>query len=132
MADSEYIALALQGGYVELSYRLSKLLSPTRIRSNVKVNDGNRHRISFNRLKGEATLTVDGVSISGTHRSSYLVAPGDVYIGGVPDPAMVDALHSQLFTGCISNVRTSTYEALQKEIDLFKLLVKSAGVSEKC
>ena len=56
-------------------------LEPTRIRHSVKVNDGNRHRVSFRRMRGDATLIVDGISMSASHRSSYLGASGDIYIG---------------------------------------------------
>lgn len=45
------------------------------------MSDGRRHRVSFTRNRGRGTITVDGVPVYGTHDSSYLAAPGDLYIG---------------------------------------------------
>ena len=47
----------------------------------MRVNDGRPHRVSFRRNKGEATLKVDGQEVTGSHRSSYLAAAGDIYLG---------------------------------------------------
>ncbi|XP_067946200.1 hemicentin-2-like isoform X2 [Watersipora subatra] len=132
MQDSEYVALALQDGYVEMSYRLSRSLEPTRIRHSVRVNDGRSHSVSFSRSRGEATLIVDGIAVKGTHGSAYLGASGDIYIGGVPDITMVNELYKSMFKGCISNLRTSTYENSGKDIDLFDSLVKSLYVTQSC
>lgn len=45
------------------------------------MNDGRPHHVSLNRNKGEATLKVDGQEVKGSHRSSYLAAAGDIYLG---------------------------------------------------
>lgn len=63
------------------SYKLSRSLQPTRIRSTVKVNDGRTHKVSFHRNRGSATLTVGSNVVSGQHSSSYLAASGDIYLG---------------------------------------------------
>lgn len=52
--------------------------------------------------------------------------------GGVPDVKMINEMYTEMFKGCISNVRTSAYENERKSIDLFKDAVKYANVTNRC
>ena len=49
--DGDYLAIALEDGYIEASYNLGKQSANNLhiIRSNVKVNDGDWHTVGFKR-----------------------------------------------------------------------------------
>ncbi|XP_023930285.1 agrin-like [Lingula anatina] len=106
----DYLALAIVNGHVEFSYNLGKQ-SPTdihKIRSAVRVDDGDWHTIIAERDKRKGVLTVDGnrpITKVSRQGATQLDTDGQLWIGGkrMPPDGLPRAYYKG-FQGCIQYV----------------------------
>ncbi|KAK7602792.1 hypothetical protein V9T40_006766, partial [Parthenolecanium corni] len=107
---SEYIAVALQNGYVQLAFRTSRSAPKTIRASNHRVDDGEVHRVVIQYLREPAmiSLNLDGQSTDQMDSDEPLSAMGDIFAGGLPtrDYLTVSGnLYTEGFEGCIVDLR---------------------------
>ncbi|KAJ8320450.1 hypothetical protein KUTeg_002037 [Tegillarca granosa] len=106
----DYLALAIVNGKVEFSYNLGKQTEDDLhiIRSAVKVDDGQWHRLVAYREEREGSLQVDSetpVVDTSNAGATQLDTNGELWIGGKVDlPLGLPFDYRQGFTGCISEV----------------------------
>ena len=105
---SDYLAVAVVDGFVELSYNLGKQKELFFVRGNTRVDDGRWHTVSIERNKRHAVLQVDshrpvtGVSEAGAFT---LNTDGIVWIGGRHSlPAGLPPDYEQGFVGCLKDL----------------------------
>jgi len=102
----DFLAAALVEGRLEFSFELGS--GSARIRSPVKVNDGQPHEVTIKRKGKEGSLEIDGRSK--TYGESpgalqMLNAVGDIYIGGLPNYSLMTGdRYKDGFVGCISDL----------------------------
>lgn len=102
---TDYLAVAVADGFVELSYNLGKQKELFFLRGNTRIDDGRWHTVSIERNKRHAVLQVDthrpvtGVSETGAYT---LNTDGIVWIGGYKSlPQGLPADYEQGFVGCL-------------------------------
>ncbi|KAK3873150.1 hypothetical protein Pcinc_021789, partial [Petrolisthes cinctipes] len=107
--SQDYLALTLNGGFVELSFNLGTQQALLVIRSKVRVDDGQWHRLVVHRRKRLGVLRVDqerpvkGVADRG---STTLNTNGKLWIGGSPKiPDGLPTAYYQGFQGCIDSIQ---------------------------
>ncbi|XP_069999257.1 agrin isoform X5 [Penaeus vannamei] len=105
----DYLAIAINGGFIELSYNLGKQQTLHIVRSKVRVDDGQWHTLVAHRRKRLGVLRVDnerpvkGVSEKG---ATTLNTNGKLWIGGSPRiPDGLPRAYYQGFRGCIDAVQ---------------------------
>ncbi|XP_064092109.1 agrin-like isoform X6 [Macrobrachium nipponense] len=110
----DYLALTINGGYVELSFNLGKQQTLLIIRSKVRVDDGQWHTLVAHRRKRLGVLRVDnerpvkGVAEEG---ATTLNTNGKLWIGGSPNvPDGLPHAYYQGFRGCIDSVQVENRE----------------------
>lgn len=104
---SDYLAVAVVDGFIELSYNLGKQKELFFLRGNTRIDDSRWHTISIERNKRHAVLQVDthrpvtGVSEAGAHT---LNTDGIVWIGGRKSiPTGLPSDYEQGFVGCMKD-----------------------------
>lgn len=78
----DFIALAVVDGFLEFSFRLDG--EESFIRTNSRVDDGDRHVTVITRNGNRATLELDNFSVhgeSGLASREYSYLPGNLFIG---------------------------------------------------
>ncbi|KAK2184807.1 hypothetical protein NP493_252g05062 [Ridgeia piscesae] len=113
----DYLAVALNDGYVEVTYNLGKE-SPNKlliIRSQSKVNDGKWHTLLFNRDKRKGSLSIDGgvpVSKVANQGATQLDTDGYLWLGGSRSPlyGLPDSYY-QGFEGCVASLVVDNIQA---------------------
>ncbi|XP_037796396.1 agrin-like [Penaeus monodon] len=105
----DYLAIAINGGFIELSYNLGKQQTLHIVRSKVRVDDGQWHTLVAHRRKRLGVLRVDnerpvkGVSEKG---ATTLNTNGKLWIGGSPRiPDGLPRAYYQGFRGCVDAVQ---------------------------
>lgn len=106
-ASSDFVAVALQSGYIHLRFNLGS--GEAFVLDNVtRVDDGQWHAVTTFRVQEKATLIVDdGPPVSGKSPGPLMQVNTDtgLYIGGVPDPLhLTIGKYSTGFVGCISEL----------------------------
>lgn len=106
---SDYFALALADGYLELSFNLGKQKDLLIIRSSLKVDDGHWHTASLQRSRRLGILQVDNqaaVSASSEPGATELNTDGILWVGGSASlPTGLPASYYQGFMGCIRDLK---------------------------
>lgn len=104
---TDYLAVAVIDGFVELSYNLGKQKELFFLRGNIRVDDGRWHVISIERNKRHAALQVDshrpvtGVSEVGANE---LNTDGLIWLGGSKHlPAGLPTDYYASFVGCMKD-----------------------------
>ncbi|XP_031342212.1 basement membrane-specific heparan sulfate proteoglycan core protein isoform X8 [Photinus pyralis] len=100
----DYISLAVVGGYLEYSFELGS--GPAIIYNNeVRINDGERHRVILKRRGRWGSIEVDNDHIVEGNADGYIYemnCNGNIYLGGTPNNTfMTGGRYSQGFSGCI-------------------------------
>ncbi|XP_071839760.1 basement membrane-specific heparan sulfate proteoglycan core protein-like isoform X3 [Apostichopus japonicus] len=102
----DFIAISLNGGYIEFSYNLGS--GPAEIVSRSRVNNGQEHTVVVSRMRKEGMLMIDdGAEILGESQGTLqmLNIQGNLYLGGAPD---INLLTGSRFTEgaevCISDL----------------------------
>jgi dystroglycan 1 len=102
----DFLAAALNEGKLEFSFELGS--GSAKIKSTVKINDGQRHDIVIKRKGKEGSLEIDGRHKSygeSTGVLQMLNAVGDIYIGGLPNYSLMTGdRYKSGFVGCISDL----------------------------
>ncbi|KAK7067338.1 hypothetical protein SK128_007891, partial [Halocaridina rubra] len=125
--NGDYLALTVNGGYVELSFNLGKQQSILIIRSKVRVDDGQWHTLVAHRRKRLGVLRVDNerpVKGMAEEGATTLNTNGKLWIGGssnVPDG--LPLAYYQGFRGCIDSIQVENRElnlVTQGDLQLIK------------
>ncbi|KAJ8259663.1 hypothetical protein GJAV_G00172030 [Gymnothorax javanicus] len=105
---SDFIALALVDGHVQMSYDLGT--KPVVLRSSVRIDDNRWIRIKASRTLREGSLQVGNeaaVTGSSPPGATQLDTDGALWLGGLERPSVARRLHkaySTAFTGCVRDV----------------------------
>lgn len=102
----DFLEVALIDGKIEFSYELGSGVA--KIKSTIKVNDGEPHSIVVKRKGREGSLEIDGKHKSYGESSGVLQmlnTEGDLYLGGVPNFMMTADRHKSGFVGCIYDLQ---------------------------
>uniref|UniRef100_A0A182RB94 Basement membrane-specific heparan sulfate proteoglycan core protein n=1 Tax=Anopheles funestus TaxID=62324 RepID=A0A182RB94_ANOFN len=103
----DYIALAIQSGFAELTIRMDGQESYVR-NSDVYVSDQERHVALIRRERNQFHLQVDSLTVHGETRPTgkqTMDIPGSIYVGGVPDIERVTGNRfNESFNGCVFSV----------------------------
>ncbi|XP_047486481.1 basement membrane-specific heparan sulfate proteoglycan core protein-like isoform X21 [Penaeus chinensis] len=99
----DYISVAIKDGIIEFTFDVGT--GPAMVRSPSRVDDGERHTLTVERAGRQGVLELDG-SVREYGQSPGILhmlnAEGNIYIGGVPDLAlMTDGVYTTGFQGCI-------------------------------
>lgn len=96
--DDDYFSASLAGGKVLVQVDMGS--GPFPIQSNVQIDDGKWHSVSFKRHKKDVILVVDDELLSATSptANSSISRPSVVYVGGN------NVAESTRFVGCIRNL----------------------------
>ncbi|XP_052863350.1 basement membrane-specific heparan sulfate proteoglycan core protein [Anopheles cruzii] len=107
---NDYIALAVQDGFVELTIRMDGQESSIR-HLDAYVADGERHVALVRRDRNQFHLQVDSMTVHGETRPTgkqTMNLPGSIYIGGVPDIERVTGnRYNESFDGCVFKVENN-------------------------
>ena len=104
----DFVALAVVDGRLEFSFELGSGVA--RIVTDVRVDDGRRHRVMARRTGLEGTLELDGVfeAHGRTPDSNHnmLNTKGNIYVGGLPDSdRMTGGRYLHGLKGCIHSLQ---------------------------
>ncbi|XP_042860326.1 basement membrane-specific heparan sulfate proteoglycan core protein-like isoform X47 [Penaeus japonicus] len=99
----DYISVAINEGIIEFTFDVGT--GPAMVKSPSRVDDGERHTLTIERFGRQGFLELDG-SVREQGQSPGILhmlnAEGNIYIGGVPDLAlMTDGVYTTGFQGCI-------------------------------
>ncbi|KFB41336.1 AGAP003656-PB-like protein [Anopheles sinensis] len=129
-SDNDFIALAVQGGFVELTIRMNGEESYVR-NNDVYVADGERHVALIRRERNQFHLQVDSLTVHGETRPTQqdtMYIPGSIYIGGVPDiEGVTGNRYNDSFNGCVFSVENSEQN---KAIELREHAIRTVNVDE--
>uniref|UniRef100_A0A182W103 Basement membrane-specific heparan sulfate proteoglycan core protein n=1 Tax=Anopheles minimus TaxID=112268 RepID=A0A182W103_9DIPT len=104
---NDYIALAVQNGFVELTIRMDGQESYVR-NEDVHVVDNERHVALIRRERNQFHLQVDSLTVHGETRPTgkqTMEIPGSIYVGGVPDIERVTGnRYNESFVGCVFSI----------------------------
>ncbi|XP_058175045.1 basement membrane-specific heparan sulfate proteoglycan core protein [Anopheles ziemanni] len=129
-SDNDFIALAVQGGFVELTIRMNGEESYVR-NNDVYVADGERHVALIRRERNQFHLQVDSLTVHGETRPTQqetMYIPGSIYIGGVPDiEGFTGNRYNDSFNGCVFSVENSEQN---KAIELREHAIRTVNVDE--
>lgn len=136
-SNSDYLALALVDGHVELSYELGSGMAI--IRSTERINDNQWHHIQVLRNGTLGQLTIDGTSVyqgnsPGKH-SILNTQSKDIFIGGLsPFADQTTSSNAYLlgFSGCIMNIQLNTIGPLNLVRSDHITQIRSARNIEPC
>uniref|UniRef100_A0A182NMM7 Basement membrane-specific heparan sulfate proteoglycan core protein n=1 Tax=Anopheles dirus TaxID=7168 RepID=A0A182NMM7_9DIPT len=124
----DYIALAVQNGFVELTIRMDGQESYVR-NSDVFVVDNERHVALIRRERNQFHLQVDSLTVHGETRPTgkqTIDIPGSIYVGGVPDIDRVTGnRYNESFNGCVFSVENI---AQSKSIELRDYAIRTVNV----
>ncbi|XP_053672067.1 basement membrane-specific heparan sulfate proteoglycan core protein [Anopheles nili] len=124
----DYIALAIQNGFVELTIRMDGQESYVR-NNDVYVVDNERHVAVIRRERNQFHLQVDSMTVHGETRPTdkpTMFLPGNVYIGGVPDIERVTGnRYNESFNGCVFSVENVEHG---KTIELRDYAIRTVNV----
>ena len=129
---SDYMAVALVDGFVELSYNLGKQKDLFFLRSNVRVDDGKWHWINIERNKRHSVLQVDsqrpvtGVSEAG---ANDLNTDGLIWVGGYSStlPSGLPNDYYNGFIGCLKDFKMDS-----ESVSLTAHAVTSSSIRRYC
>lgn len=108
---TDYLALAISDGYLELSFNLGKQKELLIIRSSIRVDDGHWHTAIVHRKRRLGVLQVDNqVAVTGTSElgATELNTDGILWIGGHVSTSIPTGLpksYYQGFVGCIRDLK---------------------------
>uniref|UniRef100_A0AAG5CPX2 Basement membrane-specific heparan sulfate proteoglycan core protein n=1 Tax=Anopheles atroparvus TaxID=41427 RepID=A0AAG5CPX2_ANOAO len=126
----DYISLALQNGFVELTIRMDGEESSVR-NTDVFVSDGERHVALIRRERNQFHLEVETTTAHGETRPTQqqtIHIPGSIYIGGVPDiDRVTGGRFNESFNGCVFGVENSEQN---KPIELREYAIRTVNVDE--
>ncbi|CAL4124571.1 unnamed protein product, partial [Meganyctiphanes norvegica] len=103
----DYLSIALVDGRIEFSYELGT--GEVKIKSPIRSDDGERHRLKIKRSGKDGTLEIDnnvkefGQSLGILH---MLNVNGNIFVGGLPNiQLMTGDIYESGFQGCIHQIR---------------------------
>lgn len=106
---TDYLALAIVDGFLELSYNLGKQKELFVVRSTSRIADGAWHNVVISRHKRQASLQIDsnrpvtGVSEAGANE---LNTDGVLWVGGAKDvPSGLSSDYYVGFVGCFKDLK---------------------------
>lgn len=106
---SDYLSIAINDGFVELSYNLGKQKELFILKSNLRVDDGRWHMVHVERNRRLGVLTLDNNrSVTGNSEAgaTELNTDGVLWIGGHPNlPAGLPADYYMGFVGCLKDLK---------------------------
>uniref|UniRef100_T1IKD2 Basement membrane-specific heparan sulfate proteoglycan core protein n=1 Tax=Strigamia maritima TaxID=126957 RepID=T1IKD2_STRMM len=110
----DFVAVAVIDGYLEFSFALGN--GPAVIRSRVRVDDGNEHKVVLRRLATDGSFELDNVftEYGETHGVLQMLdTTGNIFLGGVPDhKLMTGGRYNHTFIGCLSDLQIQENEPL--------------------
>ncbi|XP_035902063.1 basement membrane-specific heparan sulfate proteoglycan core protein isoform X6 [Anopheles stephensi] len=125
---NDYIALAVQNGFVELTIRMDGQESNVR-NSDVYVVDNERHVALIRRERNQFHLQVDSMTVHGETRPTgkqTMEIPGSIYVGGVPDIERITGnRYNESFNGCVFSVENIEES---KSIELRDYAIRTVNV----
>ncbi|KAI1287382.1 Agrin [Halotydeus destructor] len=105
---TDYLALAVSDGYLELSYNLGKQKELLVMRSTVRADDGHWHTVLIHRNRRFGMLQVDNqpaISATSEPGATELNTDGILWLGGNSNlPAGLPSNYYQGFVGCIRDL----------------------------
>ncbi|XP_052235644.1 agrin-like isoform X3 [Dreissena polymorpha] len=131
--QNDYVAMAIRGGYLELSYNLGRQYEENLLlaKSTVYVSDGNWHTAFVRRSQREGELQVDKESIitmMSDAGATQMDTDGILWLGGKEDmPSGLPSDYYRGFRGCIGDVYIK-----DKELHLLKHRTGVGSVVEFC
>ncbi|CAF1580458.1 unnamed protein product, partial [Didymodactylos carnosus] len=108
-----YLALTLNNGYLEFSFKLQSNKNATILKSQYRIDDGQWHRVEIKRIFRYSTLKIDNTNIMekiarNIKKSSNLTfnSDGHLNVGGFRRLCVrYSKQYCQPFQGCIQNFR---------------------------
>lgn len=100
-------------GKIEFRWELGS--GEAKVRSNVSVADGKRHKVALRRQGSYGSIEVDDSFSDFTYSPGplqTLEARGNIFIGGVPNPRMTHFYYDDGFVGCIHSLRFQKSEPI--------------------
>lgn len=117
--QGDFLAIAVIDGKAELSFNLGKKTKPVRIKSKMRVDDGQWHRIRILRKRRIGVLQVDKAKPSrgkSEKGASILNTDGKIWIGGKHSlPSGLPTQYYHGFIGCLKNVKV-----FRRHLDLLR------------
>ncbi|XP_035776536.1 basement membrane-specific heparan sulfate proteoglycan core protein-like [Anopheles albimanus] len=124
---NDYIALAIQDGYVELTVRMDGQEST--IRSDGYIADEEQHVALIRRHGNQFHLEMDSLTVHGETRPTgkqMMYLPGSIYIGGVPDiERFTGNRYNESFNGCVFSIENNEK---RKTVELRDWAIRSVNV----
>ncbi|XP_071039097.1 agrin-like isoform X2 [Parasteatoda tepidariorum] len=104
----DFMALAVEDGFLVVSFNSAGNREPLLIKHNIRINDGDWHRAVIDRNNRHGMLQVDDNTpavVTSTPETKYLNTDGVLWIGGCSNlPAGLNNAYYKGFIGCIHSV----------------------------
>ncbi|XP_074025385.1 basement membrane-specific heparan sulfate proteoglycan core protein isoform X7 [Leptinotarsa decemlineata] len=130
----DYIALAIENGYLEFSFDLG--MGPAIIQNHkIRVDDGERHTVILKRDGRKGSIYVDNTWLEEGEAEGFTTlmnCDGNIYLGGTPNIArMTGSRFSRGFSGCVHSFELQDGQRLDLGIKSINgLNVKPCSSSE--